>query len=80
MAERAKKYDKRKDFQRTAEELIKEKERVRKLKKTLSEQTEATHDGRFKVTKVEGSSLEGFDRLLDALIREHPEKDPAKTK
>jgi hypothetical protein len=55
---------------RTPEELEKEKERVRKLKKTKSESdTDAyePHD-----TKD--------NPLLDALIWEHPERDPAKIK
>ena len=62
----------------TLEDILREKERVRKLKKTLSEKHllyEQTHDGR---PKTEG--LDEYDPLLEVLIREHPEKDPAKIK
>jgi hypothetical protein len=73
MAERVRKYDKpQKEFkgQTIAEQL------ERKKRQKVRQETEATHDGRPK-TFV---GLDEFDPLLDALIKEHPEKDPAKIK
>ena len=62
-------YPKRREL--TLEEKIaREKERVRKLQATLQEQ-----DG-----KPYRPSPDGSTALLDALIREHPERDPAKIK
>jgi hypothetical protein len=52
------------------EKLAKEKERIRKLQITLQEQ-----EG-----KPYRLSPDGSKALLDALIREHPERDPAKIK
>jgi hypothetical protein len=56
---------------RTPEELEKEKERVRKLKQTRSE-SDIGHYG--------NDNIDRSQALLDALIREHPERDPANTK
>jgi hypothetical protein len=52
------------------EKLAKEKERIRKLQQTKQEQEGAHYR----------ASPDGSQALLDALIREHPEKDPANTK
>ena len=52
------------------EKLAKEKERIRKLQQTLQEQ-----EG-----KPYRASPDGSQALLDALIREHPERDPANIK
>ena len=58
---------------RTLEEIAKEKERIRKLKKTLSEQNEGGQH-------YKAMESDNYDPLLEALIKEHPEKDPAKIK
>ena len=52
------------------EKLAREKERIRKLQITLNEQ-----DGRHYQSSPNGSA-----NLLDALRREHPERDPDKQK
>ena len=52
------------------EKIAKEKERIRKLQQTKQEQDGA----HYRI------SPDGSQALLDALIREHPEKDPAKIK
>jgi hypothetical protein len=55
---------------RTLEEIVKEKERVRKQQQTRNES-----DGNdYKIHDFDN------DPLLDALIKEHPEKDPANIK
>jgi hypothetical protein len=61
------------------EKLEREKERIRKLQATRLE-IEGTRDGRTSVDQTPGSMVKGCDRLLEALIKEHPEKDPANTK
>ena len=63
----------------TLEELEREKERVRKMKQTIYDHVEGTHDGRPNVRRTEKGFVES-DQLLEALIKEHPEKDPAKIK
>jgi hypothetical protein len=66
---RKKPDSKLKEF-RTPEELEKEKERIRKLQQTRyeadSDEYKSDHDD--------------YDPLLEILIREHPERDPAKIK
>ena len=53
------------------EKLAKEKERIRKLQQTRQESDSGGHYYPGEI---------GQDPLLDALIKEHPEKDPAKIK
>jgi hypothetical protein len=55
---------------RTLEEIAKEKERVKKQQQTRAE----SDTGIYKPYDKDD------DPLLDALIKEHPEKDPAKIK
>jgi hypothetical protein len=55
---------------RTLEELAKEKERIRKQQQTRNE---------LDVYDYRAYDYE-YDPLLEALIKEHPEKDPANTK
>jgi hypothetical protein len=55
---------------RTPEELEKEKERVKKLQQTRNE----SESGVYHPHNPQDNPL------LDALIREHPERDPAKIK
>jgi len=69
MGNRSRAYPKRRELT-PEEKLAKEKERIRKLQITIAEQ-----DGKHYRTSPDGSQA-----LLDALIREHPEKDPAKIK
>jgi hypothetical protein len=64
----------------TPEQLAKKRAEELRRRQRIRTETEATHDGRFKVTQTPGSQLQGTDRLLDALIDKHPEKDPAKIK
>jgi hypothetical protein len=62
-------YPKRKELT-LEEKLAREKERIRKLQITKQEQ-----EGKHYRASPDGSRA-----LLNALIREHPEKDPAKIK
>lgn len=56
------------------EKLAKEKERIRKLQQTRMETDAGLH---YRPMEV---GLENHDPLLEILRKEHPEKDPAKTK
>jgi hypothetical protein len=56
---------------RTPEQLEKEKERVRKLKQTKSESDTGNYGT---------DNADRCQALLDALIKAHPEKDPANIK
>jgi len=78
MGNRSRSYAKVKEVQ-TPEDVQKRTEELRRRQRVRTE-TEATLDGRFRVTRIPGSMLEGDDKLLEALIKEHPEKDPAKIK
>ena len=60
---------------RTEEEYEKERLRIRRLQETRL-QIEANRDGRPSTNEL----VKEYDPLLDALIKEHPEKDPANTK
>jgi hypothetical protein len=55
---------------RTPEQLEKEKERIRKLQQTVLEKEGNPYK----------AYIEDYDPLLEALIKEHPEKDPANIK
>ena len=59
------------------EKLTKEKERVRKLQQTRQIKIEADSGKNYHPGEV---GLDVHDPLLDALIKEHPEKDPANLK
>jgi hypothetical protein len=74
MGNRSRSYNKLKELQ-TPEYVQKKTEELRRRQRIRTE-TEATHDGRPKTFM----GLEEFDPLLEALIKEHPEKDPAKIK
>jgi hypothetical protein len=69
MIDRVKPRSRPREFH-TLEEIEKEKERVRKQQQTRNE----SDSGIYKAYDKDD------DPLLDALIREHPEKDPAKIK
>jgi hypothetical protein len=70
MIERAKPRSRPKELFTPEEFLAKEKERVRKMQQTMYE----SDGGDYK------AYAHGYDPLLEALIKEHPEKDPANTK
>jgi len=68
MAERAKKEPLTEE-----EKLAREKERIRKLQQTRVEDSGVHY-------RPGDLDLRDHDPLLEALIKEHPEKDPAKIK
>jgi hypothetical protein len=80
MGNRSRSYHKLTGFS-TLEEILREKERVRKQQQTRFEQSECTHDGRPSTT-----GLDDYDPLLEALkdrghdYAKDPKKDPAKIK
>jgi len=57
---------------RTPEQLAKEKERIRKLQRTRLDPEF------YPYYRPDGTPLSEHDALLEALKKEHPEKDPDK--
>ena len=79
MGNRSRVYDKPKEVL-TDIEKAQRKEKLLKESQRRRVETESTHDGRPSVESQPGSNLKGYDKLMEALIKEHPEKDPAKIK